>query len=121
VYVQPFPATGAKYEAPQTGGAPFWSSKGDELIFNIAQSRSVAVAFTAAPRVSFGRPVEFRRANSEGNPSLSRRNADAIPGDERYVGVLQAGAAARIGETFATQIIVVLNWLDEVKQRVGSR
>lgn len=35
VFVQPFPSTGAKYQIPQSGGAPYWMGKGNELILNI--------------------------------------------------------------------------------------
>ncbi len=117
VFVQPFPSTGAKYLVPQPGGAPYWSAKGDAIILNSSPSQSSSVAFTATPRVGFGRPVEFPRLGRiEGNPSTTRRNTDSLPDGDRVIGVLPPGAsqaATRLG-----QINVVINWFDEIRARV---
>jgi serine/threonine-protein kinase len=118
VFVQPFPATGAKYLVPQIGGAPQWLGKGDELLINALPSRSATLAFTATPRVTFGRPMEFQRSHFEGNPRTSRRNADATPDGQHIVGVLPRTTAARDPAAFPEQVTIVLNWLDEVRQRV---
>ena len=114
VFVQPFPATGAKYLARQ-GGHPYWSAKGDALTLNIGQSSSVRIPFTTAPRVAFGQPEDFSRAGrNEPNPGTSRRNADSMPDGEHIIGVYTGGAT---GATEGAQIQVVLNWCDEVRQR----
>jgi hypothetical protein len=114
VFVQPFPATGAKYLARQ-GGHPYWSAKGDELILNIGPGSSVRIPFTTAPRVAFGQPEDFSRiGRTEGNPAASRRSVDSMPDGEHIIGVYTGGATGAIEEA---QIQVVLNWFDEVRQR----
>lgn len=117
VFVQPFPGTGAKYLVFQeTAGHPYWSSKGDEIILNVGPGTSVRVPFTAGPRVTFGRPVDFSRVGrTEGNPSMTRRAADSMPDGEHIIGVYTGGTADGANQL---QIHVVLNWFDEIRQRV---
>ena len=118
VFVQPFPATGAKYLARQ-GGSPYWSAKGDELILNIGRGSSVRIPFTTAPRVAFGQPEDFSRVGrNEGDPGTRRRNADSMPDGEHIIGVYTGGTT---GATEAAQIQVVLNWFDEVRQRAPRK
>jgi serine/threonine-protein kinase len=112
VYVQPFPATGAKYLVPQNGAQPYWSRRGDLLHLNVAANRSVVVPVVTTPHVEFGQTVEFSRfRRTEPNPATGRRNADAMP-DGRIIGVLVGSDGS------FNQITVVLNWFEELKQRV---
>ena len=94
VFVEPFPRTGAKYQAPRTdAGHPFWSARGDELMLNVGPGRSVAIGVSTAPRFAFGRPIELARpARFEPNPTLFRRNVDSMPSGERLLGVITASA-----------------------------
>jgi len=116
VFLQPFPSTGIKHLVPQAGGAPYWLPKTNELVLNAGPSRNVAVAVTTTPRVAFGRPTDFSRAGRfEGSPRTSRRNVDAMPDGEHVIGVVPASG---IESSVAAQITVVLNWFNEVRQRV---
>jgi Tol biopolymer transport system component len=117
VFLQPFPATGAKYLVRQ-GGHPYWSPKDDQLILNVAAGRSVIVPVTTAPAVAFGQAVNFPRAGrNENSPRTSRRNVDSHPDGEHIVGVTTDGG----GQGTARQITVVLNWFDELRARVPTR
>lgn len=70
------------------------------------------------PRVSFGRPEDFSRVGRiEGSPNNTRRNSDAMPDGGHVIGVTTAGQTDSGGAT-ASQITVVLNWFDEVRQRL---
>jgi serine/threonine-protein kinase len=118
VFVQPFPPTGAKHLVPQAGGHPFWSAKGDRLMMNVSSQRSVSVGIVTSPRVSFSPAVEFSRIGRfEGNPSLGRRNADALP-DGRIVGVTANTQDAT--PDAPDQIVVVTNWFNELRARVPT-
>jgi hypothetical protein len=123
IYVQPFPSTGEKYVLPRSGGAPYWSPKGDELIHNVSPTHSVTVAFTGTPRVIFGQPKEFLRTGYfEGNPIITRRNVDPLPDGEYIIGVMNRTASGRQQATeLLSQINVVLNWFDEVRQRMAKQ
>ena len=121
VYVEPFPRTGAKYLVPQRGGHPFWSPKSDELIMNIAPNQSASVAFSTAPRVAFGRSADFpRRGRQETSPAVARRNVDMMPDGQHVIGVLsQSATEGSLAQQ--PQITVVLNWFDELRERVPVR
>jgi serine/threonine protein kinase/Tol biopolymer transport system component len=58
LFVQPFPATGAKYEIANEIH-PFWSPDGKEL-FSRERGRTVARAITTKPTFTFGNPVELQ-------------------------------------------------------------
>ena len=102
---------------PQTGGHPYWTRKGDDLILNTGPINSHVISFTTTPRVGFGRPSDFPRlGRTESNPGSSRRMADAMPDGEHIIGVMIAGQSQ--SADMPAQITVVLNWFDEVRQRV---
>lgn len=117
VFVEPFPATGAKYMLPQVGGHPTWSPKGNEIVINAAPQQSAIVTVTTRPSFGFGPPAEFARAaRIEPNPSTDRRAIDFMPDGQRLIGVLAPG---QTGGVVNNQFIVVLNWFEELKDRVG--
>jgi eukaryotic-like serine/threonine-protein kinase len=118
VFVEPFPPTGAKYLLPQAGGHPAWMPKGDELLTNASPVLSQATPIITSPRFAFGQAIEFsRRARLETNPVAGRRQFDVLP-DGRVIGVLSQGASAAPG---GREIVVVLNWFHELRQRVPAR
>ncbi|MGQ0734511.1 MAG: protein kinase domain-containing protein [Acidobacteriota bacterium] len=113
VFLQPFPATGAKFLV-RAGGHAYFSAKGDRLILNIGPGQSVAIPVRTSPEVSFGQPVDVSRlGRTEGPPSQFRRNADAMPDGEHIIGV----TGGRFADD-ANSITIVLNWFDEVRQRL---
>ena len=117
-FVQPFPPTGATYQVPVEigSGHPMWSRNGDEIFAGIAANRDAAIPVQTTPRFVFGRPVEIARGARLAAVVFGRRNADVMP-DGRVLGVMYAGAAqpATLG---TPQIAFVLNWFDELRQRV---
>jgi serine/threonine-protein kinase len=121
VFLQPFPATGAKYLVRE-GGHPYWTAKGDALFVNTGLGVSELIPATTTPRVAFGEAVRLARgARSEPNPATGRRNSDSMPDGEHIVGVL-LGTGAQSGPAGTdAQILVVLNWFDEVRQRAPRR
>lgn len=72
------------------------------------------VPVTTSPRVAFGEPTRLQRfSRNEPNPGTGRRNADAMPGSESLIGVLASAAQSNAMD----QIVVVLNWFDDVRAR----
>ncbi|HMJ58981.1 MAG TPA: hypothetical protein VK467_07580, partial [Gemmatimonadales bacterium] len=118
VYVQPFPATGAKYQISRgdVGHHALWSRDGKQLFYIPGPGRFVVVNVTTQPSFSVSAPVPAPRAFNIGNAQTSPRNHDVGP-DGRMLGIVTAG---RDPSTPATppQINVVLNWFEELKQRV---
>jgi dipeptidyl aminopeptidase/acylaminoacyl peptidase len=117
VFVEPFPPTGAKYELPRRGGHPMWSPKGDALVTSI-QALSHVTPVVTTPSFAFGPSVEVpRRGLVETNPFTGRRQSDMMP-DGRIMGLMSPGGDGGLG---SRDILVVLNWFDEVLQRVPRR
>jgi hypothetical protein len=102
------------------GGHPYWTGKGDALIINSGPGFSDLVPVTTTPRVVFGEATRLQRlTRGEPNPSAARRNADAVPGSDELIGVLVGSAAQGTGS--GSEIVVVLNWFDEVRQRAPRK
>jgi hypothetical protein len=121
VFVAPFPWTGVRYLLPLPSATyPFWSTKGDQLITNTSLSESHATAVITAPRFAFGQPVAFPRyGRQESNPATGgRRNSDMLPDGEHVIGVVNRILS---GQSANPEIVVVLNWFDELRQRVPMR
>jgi Tol biopolymer transport system component len=120
VYVQPFPADGTIYEIGN-GLQPQWYRDGSHLFFaSGGPGMYGSVSVTTRPAFSFG---AFRRTSLPaliGGGGSFERNYDITP-DGRFIVInLAAGTESR-GPALPSRVEVVLNWLDELKQRVPIR
>ena len=111
IYVEPFPGPGAKYTISTDGGTdPVWARTGRELFFRSGdQLMAVEVdsksGFIATkPKPLFAHPY-LRR--------FGRLDYDVSPDGQHFVMLKDDETASS-----STEINVVLNWLEELKQRV---
>ena len=116
VFVQPFPATGA-ISLVTTGLHPIWSPNGKELFFN-TRGQFWVVAIVTHPSVIVGNATQLwgsalARERGPGFP----RDADILK-DGNVVGIVTPDFAQ---STANATINVVLNWFEELKQRVPTR
>jgi serine/threonine-protein kinase len=111
VYVRPFPGPGEKYPISVGGGSePVWDRRGRELYFR-SGDQMLVVAVNTQPTFSAGRPrLLFTGPYVR---SAGRTNYDISPGGESFV-MLDSGQESGA----ATQVNVLLNWFEELKQRV---
>jgi len=120
VYVQPFPPTGAKYQLLAHGSDlphhPRWSADGKLLYFNPRPGALEAVTVTTHPTFAFGEPYSVPKPMTLG-PLTVRRPYDVMP-DGRLLGVAAPGQGP--GPNMAQKFTVVINWLDEMKQRIAA-
>jgi serine/threonine-protein kinase len=120
VYVQPFPATGAKYQVSRGDGGrhPVWSRDGKDLRYVVPGATRYAVAtVNTQPAFTFTNPVPAPRVFQDSvNDTI--RTFDVTP-DGRFLGVIAAGQTQ--AGTAVAQIQVVLNWFEELKARVPTK
>ena len=123
IYVQPFPPTGAKYQIPTSKANndhhPAWSHDGKELFYIPAVGALAAISVTTQPDLSFGNPVlvprQFTAAGSSGVSQM--RDYDLAP-DGKIIGLVDASEQTQSGNPAAPEFRVVINWFEELKQRV---
>ena len=118
IYVQPFPPTGAKHQVSNAGGlnnSPVWSPDGKELLYVPSAGQFAALSISTQPSFTFGSPVLLTRG-FEGSV-ISVRNFDITP-DGSFIGTPTGGLAADSGGSGSPLIQIVLNWFEELKQRV---
>ena len=122
VYVQPFPATGAKYQISkdsEDGHHPLWTADGRELFFTAGPGRFSVVSVTTKPSFTFGIAEQVEARISLAIPA-SRRPYDIGPDGKGLIGMR---ASDQTGSPTATtpQIQVVLNWTEELRVRVPAK
>jgi Tol biopolymer transport system component len=112
IYVVPFPASGGRWPISTDGGSqPLWARNGRELFYRNGD-RMMAVAVTTDATFSATKPQLLFEAKARSGSLLSY---DVTPDGEFLM--IEPGES----DTPPTQINVVLNWLQEVRQRVAAR
>jgi len=114
-FVEPFPPTGTKFQIGR-GGRPLWSRDGKELFFVPLPGQFVVVGVTTRPAFAFTTPTPVPRSFPSADPTLQR--PFDMAGDGRFV-VVTSGESQPAG--VASRMELVLNWHEELKQRVPTR
>jgi serine/threonine-protein kinase len=118
ISVQPYPGPGGKWQISTDGGTqPVWARSGRELFYRNGD-RMLAVEIATQPAFRAGTPqMLFERPGlrSGAQPGPSP-DFDVSPDGERFL-MLKAGAQP---QNALTQIHVVLNWFEELRQRVPA-
>jgi serine/threonine-protein kinase len=115
IYVRPFPGPGGRTKVSTDGGdQPVWKQSGE--IFYKQDDQMMAVPIQTEPGLAIGRPEKlFEGQYVYGNvgpfPSY-----DATPDGQRFVMLKENGLS---GET-RQEIVVVLNWFEELKRLVPT-
>jgi Tol biopolymer transport system component len=120
IYVQPFPATGAKYQVSKARAVhPVWSRDGRELVTQPQGGQPFVVqTITTQPSFAFSAPMPVPRGGALGLGPAFQRNYDVMP-DGRILGVVNSAQVQSAGPA-TQQIQVVLNWFEELKARVPT-
>jgi eukaryotic-like serine/threonine-protein kinase len=115
VYVQPYPGPGGKWQISTEGGTePVWNQNGRELFYR-SGDKMMAVEITTQPGFSASTPRMLFEGRYE-QPPVPIHNFDVSPDGQHFLmlkPVEQEQAAP-------TQINVVLNWFEELKQKVPT-
>ena len=120
VYVQRFPALGERQQISTNGSLdPTWSPEGRALYYLDTGGGSdprqmVRVSIDAGPPLSVGSP-EVLFAYDHFHPGSGSRIYDIAPDGQRFL--LLSGESGQ-GGTGQLQVNVVLNWFEDLKERV---
>jgi len=118
VYVRPYPGPGEKWQISSEGGRqPAWAHSGRELFYRTGDKMMV-VDVTTGPSFSAGKPrmlFEGLYTHAAGPEEVLFSNYDVSPDDQRFLMIEPSQQ-----ERNATQINVVLNWFEELKQKVPT-
>jgi serine/threonine-protein kinase len=117
VYVRPFPdvGSGGRWQVSTNGGdSPLWSPDGKELYYRGPDS-IMTVSVETAPTLKLGTPMSLFSDKYSGQ-------FDIHPDGKRFL-MLKSGemADAKSKEKIAPKINIVLNWFEELKQRVPTK
>jgi Tol biopolymer transport system component len=112
IYVQPFPEAGQKWLISTGGGIePMWSPDGQELFYRTVD-QMMAVVIETEPRFSAGTPRQLYQGRYSLDDGIGHPRYGVSPDGQHF---LMGKAAA---EEEPGQIKVVLNWFEELKERV---
>jgi len=111
IYVQTYPATGAKWTiSTQGGSSPQWRGDGKELFYKAPDDTVYAVPITLAPSFDAGTPVALFKKRLEPNGIV--RNRWVVSADGQKF-LLDALVTDRSDIPFS----VVLNWTQTLEKR----
>ena len=113
IYLKRYPAAGVPISITTEGGTrPLWSPDGEEIFYRNGE-KMMSVSVSRKPDFGRGKPREL----FEWQPliqGLPTHHYDIAPDGQRFLMV------KRGEESLPTQINVVLNWAEELKQKVPT-
>jgi len=116
IYVQPYPGPGGKWQISTEGGSePAWNRNGRELFYR-SGNKMMAVEVTTQPTFSAAKPrLLFEGQYLSVQAGLTNTSYDVSPDGQRFLMVKEVGRTVS-----TTQINVVQNWFEELKQKVPT-
>ena len=118
IYVRPFPNVDEGLRQVSRGGGtrPLWARDGSELFYLDSGGRLMTVPVHRDPSLDTGNPevVLEKSYVATGPPG---RTYDVSPNGERFLMIKEAGAG---DEAPQAELILVLNWLEELKRLVPT-
>jgi WD40 repeat protein len=115
VYVQPFPSLGAKWKISTDGGSePMWSPTGREIFYRNGD-KMMAVSLETRPIFAIAKS-RLVSQTPYAHISSDIPNYDVAPDGQRLLMVKENQQKGTV-----TQLNVVLNWFEDLKQRAGER
>ena len=113
IYAQPYPGPGGKVQISTDGGTePVWNRNGRELFFR-SDDKMMGVDIANQPGFSAGKPKVLFTGEYVPAP-FGSANYDVSRDGQRFL-MVKASKQARAAPT---QINIVLNWFEELKQKV---
>ncbi len=122
IYVQPWPGPGQKIQVSSEGGMdPVWRPDGKEIFYRNGPKMMV-VAVSTQPSLKLGAPqllwegdYMFGPSSGCGIKGTTTTSYDVSPDGQRFLMIRESDQ-----RMYATQIVVVLNWVEELKRRMAD-
>ncbi|HSW40722.1 MAG TPA: hypothetical protein VLL97_14665, partial [Acidobacteriota bacterium] len=120
VYIRPFPDVDkGKWQVSTKGGnSSLWSRDGKELFYLSDDNSAMVVSVETKPTFRLGIPKFLFKNSNLGVSAGSGTPWDIHPDGKRFLMIKPAGAAPSTGTGERPKITIVLNWFEELKQRV---
>jgi serine/threonine-protein kinase len=116
IYVRSFPGSGGKWQISTEGGTePVWARSRRELFYRNG-AKMMAVEITPGQSFKAGTPQLLFEGTYETRPGVTEPNYDVSPDGQRFLMIKPSAQTEG-----AAQIHVVINWFEELKQRVPVR
>jgi hypothetical protein len=113
IYVQPYPGPGGKWQISTEGGTePAWNHNGREMFYR-SGDKMMAVDIATQPSFTVGKPHMLFEGQYLPTPGTSPNYSVSVDG-QRFLMLKPTEQA----EAAPTQIVVVQNWFEELKQKV---
>ena len=119
VYVRPFTDVNkGKWQVSTSGGnLPLWSPNGRELFYISLENSVMAVAVETKPAFSLGTPKILFRSMCVGSTPGEGTPWDISPDGKRFL-MMKEPQPTPSASAGPHRINIVLNWIEELKQRV---
>jgi eukaryotic-like serine/threonine-protein kinase len=121
IYVRPFPEVDrGRWQVSTAGGdSPLWSPNGRELFYRNSDA-VMAVAIETEPTFRAGKPETlFRGTYTSWSFTVEDHPWDISPDGKRFLMMKEAASAGKPAAAEGPRKInIVLNWFEELKQRV---
>ena len=121
VYIRPFPDvdTGKRQVSEGGGTNPLWSPDGREMFYRDLNGGVMKVDVETEPTLKLGNPELLFRGNYYSLSPESGQAWDINPDDNRFIMMKPYESSADSStDELPGKINIVLNWLEELKQRV---
>ena len=121
VYIRPFPEVDKEklQVSTSSGNCPLWSPDGKELYYLSLDNSVMAVSVKTEPTLSLGAPRSLFKSTNIGLIFGSGYPWDIHPDGKRFLMIKPpAGADGATAASGPRKITIVLNWDEELKQRV---
>ena len=117
IFVRPFPDAGASRSQISTNGGsePVWAHSGRELFYRSASNELVATQVTTEDLALTSGQQTLLFSMADYLRGFNDQQYDVSPDDQSFV-------MLRIGddEVGASELILVVNWFEELRQRMGN-
>jgi serine/threonine-protein kinase len=121
IFVRPFPnVNGGRWQVSTAGGnRPAWARSGKELFYGAGDGSIMVVPVQAGSSFSYGNAVKLFEWRTLAAPGAGR-TYDVSRDGQRFLMVKEAGGE-NASAAASSNIVVVLNWTEELKARVPSK